>query len=93
MYFEAATIEKTVKEALRILGYLHNNEGIEEPDFYSLLDLHAVENFLEWLLNTRGLQPQSIITILNTAINIIKYLSKDTAFAGRKHKDIEHVGM
>ena len=92
-YFEEATINKTISEVLRVLGYLYYEEEVELPDFYSLLDLHAVERYLDWLLKSCGLQPQSIITILNTTINVIKYLSKDTAFPGRKHKDVAHVGM
>ena len=73
-YFETATIEKSVGEIRRVLGYLHyqENVNIEELNMNSLLDLNAIERYLDWLMNTRGLQPQTIVTILTTVINAIK---------------------
>ena len=73
-YFETATIEKSVGEIRRVLGYLHYQENvdIEELNMNSLLDLNVIERYLDWLMNTRGLQPQTIVTILTTVINTIK---------------------
>ena len=73
-YFETAIIEKSVGKIHKILGYLHYQENvdIEKLNMNSLLDLNVIERYLDWLMNTRGLQPQTIVTILTTVINAIK---------------------
>ena len=71
-YFETATIEKTLSTIKRILGYINTEEGVEDPDMLTFLKLPLIEKYLGWLMQTRGLQPQSIITILNTVINVTK---------------------
>jgi len=71
-YFEAATIEKTLSTIKRILGYINTEEGVEDPNMLTFLKLPLIEKYLGWLMQTRGLQPQSIITILNTVINVTK---------------------
>jgi len=71
-YFEAATIEKTLSTVKRILGYINTEESIEDPNMLTFLKLPLIEKYLGWLMQTRGLQPQSIITILNTVINVTK---------------------
>lgn len=92
-FVEQTTWKTTARGVKQFLGYCLREQHVRDSDFFCFLNLAYYEAYLSWLQNTRGLQPQTIMNHLGTAINVLKFLSRNQAFPNRNYDDIEIIAV
>ena len=73
---EESTFDDMVQEIKRFLGYCCLEQNVKRPCFACFANLEHYKSYMDWLMNTRGLKPQTIMNYINTAINVLKFLSQ-----------------
>ena len=88
---EPSTVANACKCILRILGYCFFEQKIQRPTLVQFKNLEILEQFFDWLLHERNVQPQTIAGYLNVIINVLKFLYRNEAAPNQHYKDIAEV--
>lgn len=87
-YLEETSLSSMEKLNRQFLGYLFRIEKECSPDLHDYLDLGKLQRFMEWLLNTRGLAPQTVQNHLTAAIGVLKYFAHAEADPSQGYADV-----
>ena len=85
---EQASVDQLEREALRFLGYTSLVEGVVQPGLAQFENIVFLERYLDWLLHTRGLHPSTLVNVINSAVNVLKYLFRDRAEPNKDYTDV-----
>ena len=88
---EPSTVSNACKCILRLLGYCYFEHRIQRPTMEQFKDLGKLEQYFDWLLHERNVQPQTIVGYLNVIISVLKFLYRNEAAPNQHYKDIAEV--
>eukprot|EP00698_Gefionella_okellyi_P022540 TRINITY_DN748_c0_g1_i6.p1 TRINITY_DN748_c0_g1~~TRINITY_DN748_c0_g1_i6.p1 ORF type:complete len:517 (+),score=83.61 TRINITY_DN748_c0_g1_i6:394-1944(+) len=90
---EQSTYSGTEESLLRFLGYCHFVHRVRQPDLSQFENVSLVQQYLDWLLETRELQPKTVGQCLTTAIHVLQFLHSEHALPNHNYQDIPNVQL